>query len=324
LKLLRLIFLLVLAWVSMPVLALDCINLSEPSKPVFSKQGNTTLATYKVTGTTTGSFPGRTTCKIEEVSLKGFDYALSVFGYTYNKYTFSFKNIKIGSTNCTLNSQTNNLILAIDMLGACNVSFEMVYPISGSYSGSNPLTDIIFRPELDIFGVSFPSQLPTRLVFGNPVTIPSEPARTCSLIHPDVVTMVSSKPSDFPSFSSLVEAGSFSVTLSCPPTTSARSGTPRLIFSYPSASLLNVCVATNQADPAVASPVTVVITRRINNNIICGDSAIGPSPDQNFASFNGSGAYTSTLDYKTLYFSQAANPAPGPFTASVTLQVSYP
>ena len=256
-----------------------------------------------------------------------FGSNLVAFGYTYIVRNFSFANGKSLSSNCALsidNSNAAHLTVTQKTFGTCSVSFDMVYPLTGSYTGTNPSSDIIYQPLITSFFFAGNFFFVDQTVVTNPITIPSEPARTCSLIHPNVVKMVNTKPSDFPSFSSLVEAGSFSVTLSCPPTTSARSGTPRLIFSYPSASLLNVCVATNQADPAVASPVTVVITRRINNNIICGDSAIGPSPDQNFASFNGSGAYTSTLDYKTLYFSQAANPAPGPFTTSVTLQVSYP
>ena len=252
---------------------------------------------------------------------------LVAFGYTYIVSNFSFANGKSLSSSCSLsivNSNIARLTVKQNTSGTCSASFDMVYPLTGSYTGTNPSSDIIYQPVITSFFFTAIGFFVDKTVVTNPITIPSEPTRTCSLIHPNVVKMVNTKPSDFPSFSSLVEAGSFSVTLSCPPTTSARSGTPRLIFSYPSASLLNVCVATNQADPAVASPVTVVITRRINNNIICGDSAIDLSPDQNFASFNGSGAYISTLDYKTLYFSQTANPAPGLFTTSVTLQVSYP
>jgi len=135
--------------------------------------------------------------------------------------------------------------------------------------------------------------------------------------------MANKKPSDFPSSPSVIEAGGFSVTLNCPATTSARSGTPRLILSYPSALLSGLCLATNQANPAVASPVLVQI-KRTNNAVVCGDSAIAQGSEQNFASFSGTGAYTSTLDFNTLCFSQTANPAPGTLNTSVTLQVQYP
>jgi type 1 fimbria pilin len=66
-----------------------------------------------------------------------------------------------------------------------------------------------------------------------------------------------------------------------------------------------------------------VISRLDNDTLVCGTSDQSSSV-QNFASFNGNGPYTSTLNFKTSYLSPTANPAPGPFTASVTLQVQYP
>ena len=318
LKFLRLIFLLVLAWASTPVLAIDCFNLTQPSKPVFSKQGSTNFATYTVTGSVINLANGEN-CNLLITTISGS----LTFGYTFPIKDTKFTNVSSNLATCTPSeSNFRTLVFTQKAVGVCAVAFNMVFPFTGSYDGSNPLTDIIFKPIL----ASRASRPVSNTVFEtitNRITVPPEPARTCSLTQPGIVTMADRKPSDFPNVASLSLAGSFSVTLGCPPTTSARSGTPSLIFSYPTTFVAFTCSATNQADPAVASPVLAVISRLSDNTLVCGTSAVSSSV-QNFASFNGTGAYTSTLDFKTFYISQKANPGPGVFTASITLQVQYP
>ena len=317
-----------LVWVSTPVFAQACFILDQPPKPIFSKQGSTTIATYTVTGNVINGGGVTGTCDITDfLAGNGVDPTDPFVGYTYVWSKFEMTNVKALSSNCTgsIRNDIRTALYTLPKFGeTCRVSFNMVYPFTGSYTGNDPLNDKILTPRI-CFKI-FPRPCvdsTTTTQFTNPITIPSEPARTCKLIHPDVVKMVSSKPSDYTSPAIVLMAGSFSVTLSCQQTTSARSGTPRLKFIYPSALLSGLCLATNQADPAVASPVLVQI-KRTNNAVVCGDSAIAQGSEQNFATFSGTGAYNSTLDFKTLYFSQTANPAPGPFTASVTLQVSYP
>jgi hypothetical protein len=319
LKLLRLknLLVLALALISTPVFA--CFFLpQQPPQPVFSKQGSTTLATYTVTGNV-GNIIGTTQCTVTDVSTINIP-VVTAFGYTYKSADFFVTNVKSLSSNCTASIVNRRAAFTRPTIATvCSVSFNMVYPLTGSYNGSNPSSDFIYRPKIFFsFGTAGGT-----LEVTNPIPIPSEPARTCSLTQPGIVTMADRKPSDFPNVASVSRAGSFSVTLSCPPTTSARSGTPSLIFSYPTTFVAFTCSATNQADPAFASPVLAVITRLSDNTLVCGTSA-NSSSVQNFASFNGTGAYTSTLDFNTSYISQKANPGPGVFTASITLQVQYP
>ena len=319
LKSLRLKSLLVLALISMPVFAQACFNLTQPPTPIFTKQGSTIFATYTVTGNVV-NLAVKDACRLFDAEA-GDEGVVNSFGYTYNSVNFSFTNGKSLSINCTPNiAADRRLVFTQITVGTCSVSFKMVYPLTGSYTGNNPSTDFIFAPRISF---RTPSTFSSSTAFTKPIPIPSEPARTCSLTHPSIVTMADRQPSDFPSNASTSSAGSFSVTLSCPATTSARSGTPSLIFSVPTTFVAFTCSATNQADPAVASPVLAVIARSSDNTVVCGTSAIASSV-QNFASFSGAGAYTSTLDFKTFYISPKANPGPGVFTASITLQVQYP
>ena len=318
LKSLRLKSLLVLALISMPVFVQACFTLTQPPTPIFTKQGSTIFATYTVTGNVV-NLAVKDACRLFD-AVAGDDGVVNSLGYTYNSVNFSFTNGKSQLTNCTPNiGADRRLVFTQITVGTCSVSFKMVYPLTGSYTGNNPSTDFIFAPRISF---RTPSTFSSSTAFTKPIPIPSEPARTCSLTHPSIVTMADRQPSDFPSNASTSSAGSFSVTLSCPATTSARSGTPSLIFSYPTTFVAFNCSATNQADPAVASPVLALITR-LDNRLVCGTSAISSSV-QNFASFDGTGGYTSTLDFKTFYISPKANPGPGVFTASITLQVQYP
>jgi len=199
----------------------------------------------------------------------------------------------------------------------------MDLPFTGSYIGINPSTDIVYKPDLmSSLSNNFSSVVDNKFPTTAAIPIPSEPARTCSLTHPGTVTMAKTKPSDF--FTALVfqKVGEFSVTLNCPSTTTARSGFPFLLLSYPSVIAGGLCVASNQADPTVASPVLVHI-KKSSNEIVCG-SEITPGNSQPFDRFTNALEYSSTLSFVLSMTSLQANPNPGVFTTSVTLQVQYP
>ena len=323
---LKMKWVLVLLWALVPIYANACFIMGNTSRPTISKQGSTYIATYKITG---GFGPqlANETCAIDEIQSND-GRTFTNLGYTYIGRNWSVKNIKSDSAVCALQVKTigssKQLVITyvFPALLFCNITFDIDIPFTGTYTGTNPTGDIFYTPSL-VFTFNSRTVSEFRFTSGSGIPIPSEPARTCKLTHPGIVTMKKTNPSVFSSSSIVVFAGNFSVTLNCDATTSARSGIPRLILTYPSAIQGGLCVATNQADPAVASPVSVQI-KRTNNSIVCGDSAIGLGSVQDFATFTNAAAYSSTLDFNTLYIAKTSNPAPGIFTTSVTLQVSYP
>jgi len=319
---------LVLLWALLPMIAQACFIMTQPAKPTISKQGSSYVATYKIVGIFGRSSVGDT-CAIEEISSKNKSIFSNV-GYTFIGENWSVKNAKSDNVVCGVEvkttGQSSQLVIKqqIDSLFVCTINFDINIPFTGTYSGTNPISDIFYTPTL-VFTFTSPfSSSSESFPFTSGIPIPSEPARTCSLTHPGTVTMAKTKPSDFFAALLLQPVGNFSVTLNCPSTTSARSGTPNLLLSYPSVKATNgLCFATNQANPAVASPVLVQI-KRADNSIVCGDSAVGQGSVQNFATFTNAAAYSSTLSFVLNITSLNANPAPGVFTTSVTLQVQYP
>jgi len=326
---LKMKWVLVLLWALVPVYAIgqSCFTLNTPAKPTISKRGTTYIATYDVSGSLNITAMGsNNSCFITET--RSLDPPISRLGFTYDGKQSSINNINRGTCpfTTTYNSATALQINLPSDRNTCTFSFKMDLPFTGSYTGTNPSTDTFYKPSLlaslqSNFGSNardnnFPSTAA--------IPIPSEPATTCSLTHPGIVTMAKTKPSDFFAALVLQKVGDFSVTLNCPSTTSARSGIPRLQLTYPSVKATNgLCFANNQADPAVASPVLVQI-KRAGNAIVCGDSAVGQGSVQDFATFTNAAAYSSTLGFELWITSLSKNPAPGVFTTSVTLQVQYP
>jgi hypothetical protein len=331
LKLLRWAPLSVLALISMPafaqVLVQSCFALTQTSKPTFTKQGSTIFATFEVKGNLDGMSTGEE-CKLFDAKAESAQ-DVTALGYTYKSENFKFTN-PVQQSNCipSISLSTRRLLYKQTGSGTCIVSFNMVYPLTGSYTGSSPSSDIIHTPSIFARKVINNSDAATGFstTLTHSITIPPEPARTCKLTHPGNVKLTNKKPSDFSVDFQEHWAGSFSVILSCPVTAAARTGTPSLIFSYPSAywPASSVCVATNQAPASVASPVVVVI-KGLNNSKVCGDKAFGAGTVQAFADFaNTHAQYTSALNFTTWIASETKNPAAGIFSTSVTLQVSYP
>ena len=120
-------------------------------------------------------------CRImDDASRSGSN--LVAFGYTYIVSNFSFANGKSLSSSCSLsidNSNAASLTVIQKTFGTCSVSFDMVFPLTGSYTGTNPSRDIIYQPLISSFFITgnfffFDQQLVT-----NPITIPQslpEPA----------------------------------------------------------------------------------------------------------------------------------------------------
>ena len=329
LKLWRLAPLCMLLLMSMPVFAQsNCFAFTQPPKPTYSKQGGTIFVTYKLVGIV--QLSTNTQCKLfDEKAQLGEN--VSAFGYTYSSQNFKFNIPKVSSAascNPTID-EYRRLVFTFTTNSRCLISlssgFEMVYPLTGSYTGSNPVTDIIYIPRIisrtvsnGVEGAAF-----TNASFINGIAIPPEPARTCSLTHPSYVRLDKTDPSVFTAPNQTYLAGGFSVTLGCAATTSARTGTPSLKFAYPSSNSLGFCAATNQAASNVSSPVVVQI-KGPNGAAVCGDSAIGTGTVHNFAAFSNANAYASTLNFTLFIASQNANPGPGIFNTAVTLEVNYP
>ena len=327
LKLWRLAALYMLLLMSMPVFAQACYNLSQPTKPSYSKQGGTIFVTYSMQGffTLNRSVTG---CKLfDERADVGAD--VSAFGYTYSSANFQFTNIiNFSPSLCNLTIVDRRLVATAksSLGGICSLRFNIVYPLTGSYTGSNPSGDIIYTPRLTyrtVIGGVDAVTVNTTPDFTNGIAIPPEPARTCSLTHPSYVRLDKTDPSVFTAPNQTYLAGGFSVTLGCAATTSARTGTPSLKFAYPSSNSLGFCAATNQAASNVSSPVVVQI-KGPNGAAVCGDSAIGTGTVHNFAAFSNANAYASTLNFDLFIASQNANPGPGIFNTAVTLEVNYP
>ena len=330
----RLIFLLVLAWVSTPVFAAtfaNCFTLTQPPKPVFSKRGSETYATYTVTGVVRGlaTFGKGSGCQLKGIPKGGGTVIdTTVFGYI-PIIPFTFTNVSsTGPGNCTHSLRFGDTVWYVEPTVAvqkCVVTFNLFVKFIGSYDGSNPLTDILLNPALTSQNTT-PGGLIGDLftaIFDNPIPVPPEPARTCSLTHPSVVIMPNTSQEIFGTRPAVfLSATIFSVTLSCQETTTARSGTPKLIFSFPS-ELNTLCGPTNQAALAVASSVKVVIRSSQTGSFVCGDSAINQTIES-FADFNGTGPYTSTLNYSVGFENDKTQPTPGLFSASLVLEVQYP